>query len=93
MDQPPLTEEQLDTVREFFASAASVLLWQQLEAQIIADWVGATTTEAREKHWHELNAVLQLQAKLRDATPNTRLNQRSQNARATNVRTDPYRPV
>ena len=93
MDLPQLTDEQLERVREFFSSDASALLWQRLEAEIIAAWVVGSTPEFREKCWHELNAVLQLQAKLRDAKANTRLDQRAQNVRATNARTDRYGPV
>jgi hypothetical protein len=93
MDLPQLTDEQLERVREFFASDASALLWRQLEAEIMANWLLAEDPAKREKCWHEIQAVLQLQAKLRDATPNTRLSQRSQNIRETNTRTSPYGPV
>jgi uncharacterized protein YdaU (DUF1376 family) len=93
MDLPQLTDEQLERVREFFTSDASALLWRQLETKIIADWLVAEDPAKRERCWHEIQAVLQLQAKLRDAKANTRLSQRTQNVRETNTRTEPYGPV
>lgn len=93
MDQPQLTDEQLERVREFFNSDASALLWRQLETKIMADWLLAEDPAKRERCWYEIQAVLQLQATLRDAKANTRLDQRAQNIRATNSRTGPYGPV
>lgn len=81
MDQPRLTDEQLERVREFMADDASRLLWQQLEAGIMADWLLAETTEARERCWHELKAVLNLQAKLLNARRDKQLSERSHAAR------------
>ena len=89
MDLPQPTEEQLERVREFFNSDASAALWRQLEAQIMADWLVSEDPVRRERCWYEMQAVLHLQAKLRDATANTRLSQRAQNVRATNARTAP----
>jgi hypothetical protein len=93
MDLPQLTDEQLERVREFVTSDAAVLLWQRLETEIVTAWISGSTPEFREKCWFELQAVLQLQAKLRDARANTRLSQRAQNVRETNTRTGPYGPV
>jgi hypothetical protein len=93
MDLPQLTDEQLERVREFFSSDASALLWQRLEAEIMANWLMADDSAKREKCWYQMEALLQLQAKLRDAQANTRLSQRSQNIRATNTRTGSYGPV
>jgi len=76
-----LSDEQLEQVREFFTSAAASILWQRLEAGTMADWVLAETSEAREKCWHALHAILQLQATLRDATAMKHLDGRAQAAR------------
>jgi hypothetical protein len=81
MDLPQLTDDQLERVREFMADDASRLLWQQLEAGIMADWIQASTTEARERCWHELQAVLALQSKLHNAKRDKQLSERSQAAR------------
>lgn len=81
MDLPQLNEEQLQQVQEFFASDTATLLWQRLEANMLADWILAETTEAREASWYAVQAILQLQATLRDATAMKRLDARAQNAR------------
>jgi hypothetical protein len=83
MALPHLNDKQLERIREFFTSDDATLLWQRLEAQIMADWLVAPTPAEREKHWYEIQAVLQLQATLRDATAMKRLDQRSQNVSRT----------
>jgi hypothetical protein len=92
MDLPQLTDDQVFEVREFFSGAAASLIFQRLEAEVLSDWIMSQSTADREQHWHKLQAILELQAKLRDAGADKRLTQRSQNARATNAvksRTEP----
>ena len=77
MEVPQLTEDELAEVRRFFGSQACHKLWESFEAQIMAKWLIATDTTSREECWLKLQAVLSLQAILRDATANTRLDQRA----------------
>jgi len=85
MDLPQLNEDQILEVHDFFNGDAAALLFQRLEAETMADWILAQNVTEREACWQKLQALLALQAKLRDAPADKRLTERSQNARATNA--------
>jgi len=81
MELPQLNDEQREQVREFFASDAAKLLFARLEAEVLATWSVAQNATEREQCWFKVQAVLDLQAKLRDAPADKRLTERSQAAR------------
>lgn len=83
MAMPQLSDEQLEQVREFFTSAAATLLWQQMEAGVMSEWILAEIPDDREKCWFKLQALLVLQATLRDATAMKRMTERAQAGRTT----------
>ena len=91
MELPPLNDEQLERVREFFASDAAKLLFDRLETEVLAAWLVAQNVTEREQCWFRVQAVLELQAKLRDAPADKRLTERSQAARQAPV-TPAYGP-
>ena len=93
MDLPQLSDDQLLEVRDFFSGAAASLMFQRLEAEAMADWIMATDTTRREACWHRVQALLELQAKLRDARADKRLTQRSQNASRTATPQNRTEPV
>jgi hypothetical protein len=73
-----LNDEQIEEIRQFCGSPTCVLLFDGIEASIMAKWIIAKTPADREECWQELQACLRLQAALRDAGAMKRLTQRSQ---------------
>jgi len=76
-----LSAEQLEEIRTFMLSEAAELLFTQMEAGVIADWIGATAPSDREDHWMRLQMILRLKAYLRDAAAMKKLTDRNQERR------------
>jgi hypothetical protein len=76
-----LNEEQLEEVRQFMTSPTAELVFQQLQAGTVVDWILAKDLVDRERCWVDLQALLRLQNTLRDATAMKRLDQRAQERR------------
>lgn len=72
-----LNEEQLEEIRQFFSGPTGEALFAQLQAGVVAEWMGVQDLAERERCWSDLQAVNRLQATLRDATAMKRLTQRS----------------
>jgi hypothetical protein len=75
---PPLSDDELQYIKEFFQSPTAAALFQQMQAGLIADWINTQDLTSRELIWVDLQALLRLQASLRDAPGNKRLTQRTQ---------------
>jgi len=82
MAMPQLTDQQIEQCLDFFRSDTASVLFQQIEAGTMADWLTCETPVGREAHWHEMQAILRLQASLRDAAAMKRLTERAQAQRA-----------
>lgn len=78
MAAPQLSDEQLEIVRKFVESDAAEVLFNQIEANTIADWVMCEEPVGRETCWRELQAILRLKNTLRDSAAMKRLNERNQ---------------
>jgi hypothetical protein len=76
-----LNPDQLEEIRRFIASEAAELLFTQLEAGVIADWINCPDPVDREGHWRELQAILRLKSSLRDSAAMKRLTERAQERR------------
>lgn len=77
-----LSDDQIEEVRAFFTSPTGIAVFQQLQATQVASWMTSHDTKEREECWRLLQAVLQLEAALRDAEAMKKLTQRTQDRRA-----------
>ena len=82
-----LNDDQIEEVRAFITSPTGTTIFAQLQANLIAEWIGAETTEKREECWRGLQAVQQLQTMLSNAEPMKRMTQRNQERRVYGTRT------
>jgi hypothetical protein len=78
---PQLSDDQLEQIREFMLLDAAEILFTQMEAGVIADWITCEDPVARDNCWRSLQAILQLKNSLRDAAPNKKLTERAQERR------------
>jgi hypothetical protein len=78
-----LDDEQIERIRSFFASPTGIVLFEQLKASVIAEWMCSEPPELqlREDSFHTLQAILRLEAMLRDAPAMKRMTQRVQERR------------
>jgi hypothetical protein len=64
---PPLTDEELYVIREFFNSSTARHLFQQIEHRLIMAWMNTQDAASRESVWVDLQALHRLIIALRDA--------------------------
>lgn len=72
-----MSDDELEYVREFMNSAPGRRVFADIEAGLTSEWRDCTDAAQREHLWRMLQAVLLLQATLRDAEANKRLTLRS----------------
>ena len=77
----PISEEQLREIHNFYSSAASQALFDEMEAGLMRDWSITTDLVSREQLWTDMQALRRLQVGLRDATAMKRMTQRAQAGR------------
>jgi len=78
---PTLSDEQLEQIREFMLLDAAEILFTQMEAGVMADWITSDDPVQREDCWRRLQAILQFKNTLRDAAAMKRLTERAQERR------------
>jgi hypothetical protein len=76
-----LSDDQIEEVRAFMTSPTGEVVFQQVQATYIAQWMGAGSTNEREECWRMLQATVALHTMLRDAEAMKRLTQRAQERR------------
>jgi hypothetical protein len=82
-----LDDEQIERIRSFFESPTGTAMFEQLKASVIAEWMCSAPPELqlREDSFHMLQAILRLEATLRDAPAMKRMTQRNQERRVERV--------
>ena len=78
MADPPLTDEQLQFIREFFNSETGKLMFRRMEDGLVQDWKITQDSASREFIWLDYQALQRLRILLRDATADKRLTMRYQ---------------
>jgi hypothetical protein len=76
MDGPPLSDQELEYIREFFTSTTARTLFNRMQDGLISDWVQTRDIASRERIWTDLQALLGLVAALRDAQGLKRMDNR-----------------
>jgi hypothetical protein len=74
----PLSDEQLQYVREFFTSETARQMFQNMQDGLVSDWINTQDAASRELIWLDIQALLRLAITLRDAAADKRLTMRRQ---------------
>jgi hypothetical protein len=77
MASPPLSDQELEYVREFFTSTTARNLFTKIQEGLVMDWINTMDTASREAIWTDLQALLRLVVALRDAQGLKRMDVRS----------------
>ena len=78
---PALSAEHIEEIRSFMAGDAAEILFTQIEAGVMADWITCDDPVGRDNCWRSLQAILHLKNSLRDAAAMKRLTERAQERR------------
>jgi hypothetical protein len=74
----PLSDDELQYIREFFQSPTAEALFAEMQDGLVNDWINTQDLTSRELIWSDLQALLRLKVSLRDAPAMKRLTQHTQ---------------